>query len=302
MSAKQQKHVLMGLPESGKTTFLAALYYLVEAGDVVGALKLAETHGDQTYLNRISMKWGNGEALGRTLREEETTSTLRLEDPDGSIVELAFPDLNGESFADQWIYRRCRKECFEAAAGANGALLFVHPDKVIEPEWIERRNALAAAASQAIGESPAAAAESQALQEEDIKKQSTPWDAKKSPTQVQLVELLQFLTKPPFAHASIRLAIVVSAWDRVTGLYADANVWLQKRLPLLHQFLESNAAMFPSRIFGVSAQGGPLGDPEILKKPASQRIKVVGVDCHVNDITAPVRWLMTSGRGGTALA
>ncbi len=288
MNIRGSKQISIGLPATGKTTFLAALWHIVDSGDVPGSLQLAHTHGDQGYLNRIAAKWGNGQKLSRTSPAEETVVAMRLVADDGAITEVYFPDLDGESFTDQWVHRKCRRSYFEQADGASGILLFVHPDTVREPLWIEQRNALAAAA-RADGTGNEAAVSG--TTDEDLGK-SKPWDARVAPTQVQLVELLQFLTQLPFHRRPRRVAVIISAWDTVQSVYDDPPRWLRERLPLLEQFLVANRELFPARVYGISAQGGELGNRDLLQIPASQRIIVAGPEARPHDITAPIRWLM----------
>lgn len=52
--------VLIGLPSSGKTTFLAALWYLVTSKQIPTRLKFrALGHGDRKHLNAIVKQWSD---------------------------------------------------------------------------------------------------------------------------------------------------------------------------------------------------------------------------------------------------
>ena len=51
--------IAVGLPRTGKTTFLAAFWEVVNSAAVVGSLQIEQTHGDMEYLNAVRRLWGN---------------------------------------------------------------------------------------------------------------------------------------------------------------------------------------------------------------------------------------------------
>ena len=67
MRAPYCKQLLIGLPETGKTTFLAALWQVVESDEVPGALRLEKLHGDREHLNKIRADWLCCSPMGRTI-------------------------------------------------------------------------------------------------------------------------------------------------------------------------------------------------------------------------------------------
>ena len=118
------------------------------------------------------------------------------------------------------------------------------------------------------------------------------WDAKTSPSQVQLVDLLQFVLRrrPPTV---LRVGLIVSAWDLVRGQGLMPQQWCAARLPLLGQFLESNPGRLSAEYYGISAQGGVLPrDAERLRDfthPSARIEVVVGIEqASSHDITLPV--------------
>jgi hypothetical protein len=115
-----------------------------------------------------------------------------------------------------------------------------------------------------------------------------------TPTQVQLVEILQFLRTRAFRDRPLFLVVIISAWDLITSGETPRR-WFESRLPLLSQFLWSNSEAIPSEIMGMSAQGGELSRAGELRRllKASDRIIVVMPDqTKTHDITAPVKWLL----------
>lgn len=285
MKTLLRRLLLIGLPGTGKTTFLAALWHAVESNEIPVSLSLAELDGDRDYLNKIRLAWAGCRPLDRTQVGAEKIVSMRLTDHKGTrIAEVMFPDMSGESFRNQWITRQWTKSYSDLLQDATGALLFVHPETVVEPIRIDEADKL-------IAELP-----NVAEQEDDDSHDSwIPWMAKETPTQVQLVELLQFLGSNGHAEQPLRIGVIVSAWDLVAGDNQTPTDWLNKRLPLLAQFLKSNFERFPSRTYGISAQGGDLqteSDRLLRYSPQTMRILVEGPFCESHDITAPVAWLM----------
>jgi hypothetical protein len=284
------RQLIIGLPEAGKTTFLAALWHVVTSKEVPGSLRLIKLEGDRKHLNKIRKAWLEFRKVDRTVPNSEQIVAMKLAPPDGGeVAELVFPDMSGESFRQQWVDRKWTKEYDELVREANGILLFVHSMKVTGPDRIDPvlNEAVSALGDEADMEDEATAV--------DDETQLPEWDPKKSPTQVQLVELIQFIELQPHLENIGRVAVIVSAWDLVMARYKSPAEWLSNRLPLLDQYLKANHERFPSRVYGVSAQGGPLdGDLTRLQQyqRQSDRIIVMGEGCGPHDITAPVKWVI----------
>ena len=64
-------HTIIGMPNSGKTTFLAALWHLVTSGESKPALQFDRLDGDVQYLNVIAERWQRCEKAARTSQAED---------------------------------------------------------------------------------------------------------------------------------------------------------------------------------------------------------------------------------------
>lgn len=293
----------IGLPEAGKTTFLAALWHVTEREEVPGSLRLEKISENAKHLNSIKNDWLSFTKVVRTVPGQEQSATLWLRDEAGTLGEVVFPDLSGESFQGAWEERHWTKEYDELVASAGALLLFVHPGTLKEPYTIAEMQKIAEAAfPEAVVEGVAPETEHD---DKEAPEKAEEWDPEKAPTQVQLVELLQFVDERTKASRPIRVAVVVSAWDLVKNDYpgeAGARTWLETRTSYLDQYLKSNFEQFTVRVYGVSAQGGDLkADRELLLnfEHASDRILIEGPDCSPHDISEPVRWCLRL-RDGTA--
>ncbi len=279
-------HAIIGLPVSGKTTFLAALWHLLESKEIDTQLCLDYVEGDTEYLNRIADCWRTCTELPRTpLSAGEIDISILIHEPiSGRKAKLGFQDLAGESFVEQVSARFCKKAYVDSFTGDGGVMLFLNANR--PPDGISISDV------------------TDTWHEEEV---DTPiveqeWKPSLVPHQVQLVELLQFLQQAPFLRKQRRLAVIVSAWDVVINLPDSPEEWLSLNQPLLYQFILTNSDSFDFRIYGISAQGGCIGNElernEVVRnqlldkiKP-SERIMCVGHNAQPHDLTAPIHWLM----------
>jgi len=288
--AKERSIVICGLPESGKTTFLAALWHIVTAREIQTTLRFHSLRsGDSKYLNEIATKWRSAKVQERTNLGAPTLVSMNLVDKTGAHLRLTFPDLSGESYRRMWEERDCDRDVANILSGRTGLLFFVHADRIQPARWLVDLVAL----SKKLG-----------LPVEAGK--PVPWHPRFAPTQVQLVELLQLFHSPSLDVGPRRLAIVLSAWDKVAPEGRSPSEFLTEKMPLLHQFLLANEVVHPWQVFGVSAQGGdyePLPEAHAQWSPEqvaalrdidqpSMRVQLVSENSTSHDLTEPIAWLI----------
>jgi Double-GTPase 1 len=299
----QHQVLVIGLPRTGKTTFLAAMWDVVDTENVSGSLILERLDGDQKYLNEIRDKWAKCEEMPRTRLTGDKVVTMHLQDRSTNLrASMFFPDLDGEGFENQWLDRECSGAHAAIAKASSSAMLFIHPKKVKDNKLISEARPLIAAASaqhdqpQSPPQAPTAAAGMPSAIPAGLPKEDEiPARPTYSPTQVQLVELLQFFRIQTEHLPQIHLAVIVSAWDIARKVASTPEKWISSQLPMLEQFLRANQEEIVSKIFGVSAQGGDLEkDAQKLlgKNSPSERIIVAEASGQSSDITIPIRWLM----------
>lgn len=281
-----QDIVVLGLPGSGKTTFLAALWHLLTSGEISTKLNLVRLKADQSaHLNEIAALWRKAKVQERTLHAGDRTVTMWLQAEGDPEFQLSFPDLAGESFQEMWERRECSPEV-AASMRSSGVLLFVHADKIKPPGWII---------------DDIEDAEAMGLTIEPGK--PIPWSARLAPTQVKLVDLLQSLQSATLDVGPRRVAIVLSAWDKAAGAGRQPDDYLAAHLPLLQQYLKHGLdKAWNMKVFGVSAQGGVYDEQGKPVKDEAQRIRemdvpserisVVSAGGRSHDLTEPLQWLL----------
>lgn len=279
--------VIIGLPESGKTTFLAALWHLVTERDIVTALRFHTLKdGDASHLNEIAARWRDAKIQDRTATGGNRLVSMNLKDANDAPVRVTFPDIPGEAYRRMWEDRDCEPEIVEILQ-AGGVLLFIHADSITPPRWV-------------IDE----VAQSKALGLEVPEGEEVPWHPRMAPTQVQLVDLLQLLRSEPLDVGPRKLAIMLSAWDKAEGERLAPDAYLEAKLPLLAQYLRRGIDGWIYRVYGLSAQGGDYDqvDPGAERRPKAEalrlldqpstRIRLVQNGPAIHDLTEPLAWLM----------
>ena len=280
--------VIIGLPESGKTTYLAALWHQITAGDVETKLRFRNLlAGNSKHLNSIAARWRNAIVQERTALTGNRRVSMNLFDTADQAVCVTFPDVPGETYRGMWENRVCDSEIADILRNGN-VLLFIHADTIQAPKWTVDEVAISAEAGVEKPDGPVEA-----------------WKPVHAPTQVQLVDLLQLLRLPPLDAGPRFLAVMLSAWDKAHEEGLEPESYFETKLPLLSQYLCSGGDDWNWRVYGLSAQGGEYDTGESdgqrvceaeelrnLDRP-SERIKLVGPKGDSHDLTAPLAWLMS---------
>ncbi len=247
--------LLVGLQNTGKTSFLAALWCMVDQSNVDCGLVLEKLEGDRKYLNQIRDAWLDYKPVPRNKLDFERVVSMFLKDrKTGRAVALTFPDLSGESFSLQWTKRQLTIGYDKLMRQATGGILFVHPEVIVKPHRIDTVEELASL----VDEGPSAP-----LPRDISQHPQKAWDIEKTPTQVQIVELLQIMSSRDYFRAPFRLAVLVSAFDLLSSLGITPEAYISHELPLLKQFLLANNNLFEVSFYGISAQGGRYASPLI---------------------------------------
>jgi hypothetical protein len=289
-----KKVLVAGLPRTGKTTFLAALWYFVQpSGESNGNLTLESlAKGEHEYLNEIAQKWLRCQHLTRTTPVNSTNTgkeaiimNLKNSTTKNKIV-LEIPDFQGETFKQQFENREWDIEYQELLGNINGILLFVNPEATNNmPLLINDANDIA----NQIGAEPPQSNDGVNI---------VPWKLELSPNQVKLIDILQFISFYKPNIFPLKLTVLISAWDIVQKTSKKGETpttWLENKLPLLYQYLFCNSELFEIMVIGISAQGCNYEDheqvTEMLSKKPQERILINDGSKEYHDITTIIAWL-----------
>ena len=253
---------IMGAPNAGKSTYLAALWHSINQHEMSMKLKLKKMIGDSQYLCRIENKWLAYEPLERTvIGQEKRELTILLTDGTDEL-KLEFPDLSGETFQNIYENREMSSELYEKIYNANAILYFINVEDICTPEFI--------------AEIPEEL-RCEKVELDDLQKRNP---GEHDPTQIQIIDLLQMISK--IKKEGVSLGIIFSAWDIVEDLTdgktrTNPRTYLKNQMNMLWQYIESNSNRFRTKVWGISAFGSKVEEYEKLldlENPA-ERIKIV---------------------------
>jgi hypothetical protein len=278
MSSRSAVVAMIGMPSTGKSTYLAALYQTLSDPPPDVRARLARQPAQRAYLEELRQAWLRGEPVGRTRPDSGELVELEILVSDQDEVRLAVPDIAGETFENILVKRQADALVANFVTDANGLLLFTHPDHQrprVPIATLRRMQEL-------VGEQPADG--------EDVDEK--PFDAKEVPGEVQLIDLLQWATRVRAQRSDTkpcRVALIVSAWDRA-GNRAPAD-WITTKMPMLRRFLDSQKEHFATVVYGVCAQGGDYGQDDVAKqRPHGRSYILTAEGLRSDDLTAPLQW------------
>ncbi|MTH15873.1 hypothetical protein [Flavobacterium sp. LC2016-01] len=290
MTEISNKCMFLGLPNSGKSSFIGALWHVMETSEIEANYTVKIQPEDREHLNMLRQSFLDCIAPERTKTGFVKNIKLSIVEKNSGVVsDFIFPDLSGETYSSQFSYRKMTKEYVDQIKECNGLMLFVNPDYIKSPNLISDISFL-------LGED-------KAVTEETMTSEHVPWEIEMTQTQVVIVDVLQMIVR--HINKPIKICLIISAWDLIKTLPGDDGAqtpvkWLGNRMPLLKQYLEANKSSFLYETFGVSAQGGSykaegkdtIVEQLLLKNKQSERIIVQNGDSQSNDITMPLKWII----------
>jgi hypothetical protein len=281
----EKKVLIVGMPATGKTSFLAALQNYIEAYIPDKALTQYKYSPNAEYLNKIHTRWLDCKQQPRTIQDIDSKNEIEmfLEDTESKKrLILKIPDVAGEAFAQHWLLRSWDENYKELVETSDGLLFFIHPGNI-------KTHSLITDVACLIDE----------ILEEDDEVTITHWDPNDTPTQVVSVDILQQHLEYLPTISKVPIAFIISAWDKVIAEHQDITPlhWLKINMPLLYQYAIANNDLIEFSIYGVSAQGGDFIHAEAVERlqefeePADRVIVQEGGTTHKN-ISAPIQWIM----------
>lgn len=276
--------ILIGGPDSGKTNYVGRLWPALDAK--TGMLIAAEQPKELGFVIDTAQHLFQGHFAPRTEHADDRRDfqIMVRSRAGGDQTSIIVPDISGELWRNAVLESEISEGWMTELRRADGALLFVRigSDQDERPlDWVTSRNLL-----RRVG------------QEEE---------RHKLPTQVMLCELVRYLeltmSNRPDGKKP-RLAVIVSAWDRVDVETFEQGpiAYLGKEYPLFAGRVEDCSAL-DVRVYGLSVVGGDLKDDADFRErffdlPFDQH-GWVAVKNHESekwekhqDITVPVSWLV----------
>lgn len=223
-----KKCIIVGLPNSGKSTYIGAFWAIEKDGDTGHSLVCSKYPEDTTYLDALKKNWSNQQVVNRSSQLEMKDIVLELTEANtNTSISLCIPDFKGERFADV-IQNNVAPEVDEWLNDTDSVLFFI---QYAEGELLQEE--LGADAGTRENSAPTT------LRLNDMSEWS------------KNIMLLKYINE----HYDVRkFAICISAWDKVdTSSYTTVESWLKTNSPFLLNYLKNNVKEYS--LYGVSAQG-----------------------------------------------
>jgi hypothetical protein len=276
-----RRQLIVGMPASGKSTFIAALRHLLIADEVATELELTALSDDESHVNALEADWLACREVQRTKTATEGWVEFRVRNrTTGAEAVLSVPDLRGETFEQPLCAGRCNRELYDSLGDADALLLFTNADRPEDAGLISDFNDMLDDVEQPAESKPSP------------KPMPVPFDPMAMPEEAKIVEFLQMANRRPLRPRLRRIGIVISAWDVVSGGVTPEE-WFAEHRPMIDQFFSNNADLWELRLYGVSAIGGklPRDRKKLDRMKPSERIILVGEQTAAHDLTSPLSWL-----------
>lgn len=289
MNSRPSTVAFLGFPRTGKSTYLGALWQLVQDPAEPSVVERDVT-GDRSYLQKLGDQVALGEEIGRTTISSVEGMELTLGFKQGDI-RVHIPDLGGETLRMLVEDRIWDSRLQDTIAASDAMLLFLHPEKLRLPLTISMADEILSGLQSPQGDDPPQSADGQDS-EQSTEIELPEFRAKSACTVAKCIDALENILTRQRTRWPIRLGIIISAWDTVEGSLTPAS-WLMDRAPALDSFFRANTDMIEWSLYGVSAQGGTLPDErdELLAR-GSVRNRVYALNENGVEVpfTDPLRW------------
>ena len=282
--------ILVGAPDSGKTNYLARFWEAVRSGH--GFLRATQLPDSIVYVEDALGHLLAGQFAPRSdtnLDGSTASCSITVSERERSAdapTEIFVPDVSGELWAESVETCELPAAWMDRLRSAVGALLFVRvgsDQNVDPPDWVTARRLLK------LDLGPG---------------KPTNEDKAQISTAVQLCELIRFLEFALGTNtdvASPRVAILVTAWDRLDPRTAKKGprAFLAGEYPLVGGRIDDVSRLDIS-VFGVSVVGGDFDDDGFKARFLKGRLQEFGYVVREQlgefreepDLTIPVSWVL----------
>lgn len=317
--------VLLGGPESGKSTYMGGLIDSFSMGSTRW-LRLGNLPPDATAMEQLTAPLQEGNYSLRTAHDLYTPVELNLSTR-GEVLPHRDFTLRSADYAGEQVNRVFAKrewaERWSRWATADAILLFLRPQATVPFREAHPRLSEAEGWRALRGDPPPppptrlnaaldAALGPDGMDEAPLPPALGPNDRVLAPTVLTLVELLQLLRESRGwapgerpAPGAIRIALLVSAWDALEPAWQESGPgsYLARHAALLEDFLWSNFNPEDVYRFGLSTTGGDLKREahreQYLRNPGGYvaRTTPEGRVVRTNDLAQPLYWALFGDRG-----
>lgn len=270
-----KKVFMIGMPSSGKTTYLTSLCRTLLYGEQDTEWKLGIKDVPEGFerVRKLIKNLNSYQKVGRTQESDFYNVEFSLYNYNQECMQFVVPDSSGEIFRDLVYDRRIPFNIMDQIIESDMLLFFINVNTMIPEERIKlgEKSAMKQLKEEQGATDIKCAEKKENEQDGNIKKNqdvNKEEEQKKYNNQSALVELLHSIIYlvPHF----LNVRFIISAWDLVEKEFKSDKVtpenYIKIKLPLLYQYLVFNSKLIHYEIWGVSAQGGDFDDEDDLLK------------------------------------
>lgn len=268
---QDNKCLIVGLQDTGKSTYIAAFWAIEKDGDTGHQLSF-DTYPDNTeYLDSIGNLWLEQEPVNRSPINAQELEFKLKDAESGEKINLAIPDFKGERFK-RLLQNEEPSEIVTWLADASSILFFLPPtpERIFNEEMME---GLPEKTDYAPGDS---------FNVDEIE----PW--------IQCIELLKYIHS---VKGDIKIAFCVSKWDSNMGKKIKVDKWIATEHLFFCTFVRKH--FHHVKYYGVSAQGldyenrGELNVDKVSMLTDKRERAYISDGISIDhDITKPLSWLL----------
>jgi hypothetical protein len=279
---------LIGLPATGKTTFIAALWAFLRSGQPPDRYRVTKVPENPAYLNAIAKAWTERAEMPRSSPGMASQIEFTIEVPSGDPVTVVLPDLPGEVFLNAIRRPSIDEEPADAVTSSDLLIVFVNGQTARTVANLGDQETPAETSPEA--PSPPDGADGPNPTGTEFVIGDLDSDTLNTELLQRLVCLMRDQPTPP-------IVVVVSAWDVLVGLGQTPEQWLKHEQPMTWQYIEELRRTTIIGVVGISAQGADYSDdPNIVRKSSKERAWGCDGDSNRTDIAGPLLWYHRSSR------
>lgn len=274
---------LVGLPATGKTTYIAALWAYLRSGLSETKYRVTRVPDDTTYLNVIAKAWSERKDMPRNSPGATDRVEFTIEVPNRDPLTVVIPDLPGEMFLNALRRPSIDEIPAEAVTSCDLLLLFVNGKtaKTFAPLGDHE-------ATDENETEPPQSAEDATADNTQAPNEFAIDDLDSDTLNTELLHRLGYLLRD---HPRPATVVVVSAWDVVDGTAESPEEWLKHEQPMTWQYIDELRRTTRIGVVGISAQGADYDDdPKVHHKTAYERSWGRDVNGNMTDIAGPLLW------------
>lgn len=225
------KILIAGLPNAGKTTYIAALNGAIQQ-EGKSRLSYAGRTSEIQYVNKVTTQWLEGKVVDHSTDDEPKYINWPLKKND-DVINIIIPDMKGEMYQDI-INNDFNEGLEEFCKGVSGIFFFIND--IVKPVLKDH--------VQNIVSTDGDANENQ--QEESAVSLSI----EKVNDVVKAILVLKYLRN---LIGDVRLAVAVSSWDMIESTYPSIEEYMKSECSALYNYVRYHFEDY--KFYGVSAQG-----------------------------------------------